>query len=54
VIKVNDRVVFQGDHGTVAKYIPAQGTFMAVCVVDFDKGLRSTVRALDLVVVSDD
>ena len=46
--KVNDRVVYRGDHGVVVKCIPAQGSFMAVCVVEFDKGLRSTIRTADL------
>ncbi|WP_406190804.1 MULTISPECIES: hypothetical protein [unclassified Streptomyces] len=46
--KAEDRVRYQGDKGTVVKFIPAQGNFMAVCVVDFDKGVRGTVRATDV------
>lgn len=49
MIQTGDRVVYKGDHGAVVKYVPAQGSFMAVCVIDLDKGLRCTVRAADVV-----
>jgi hypothetical protein len=50
MIKAKDRVVFKdnGAHGTVAKTIDAQGTFHAMSVVDFDNGVRGTVRTADL------
>ena len=44
-----DRVQYDEDAGTVDKYIPAQGSFVSVCVVDWDGGSRSTVWASDLV-----
>jgi hypothetical protein len=50
MINAGDRVVFKdnGDHGTVAKTIKAQGSYHAMSVVDFDKGVRGTVRTADL------
>jgi hypothetical protein len=43
-----DRVLYLRKRGTVDKYIPAQGSFHAACVVDWDDGSRTTVWASDL------
>lgn len=49
VYLTGDRVQYDDDAGTVDKYIPAQGSFVATCVVDWDNGSRGTVWASDLV-----
>ncbi len=49
VYEQGDRVMYDMHAGTVAKYIPAGGKRVAVCVVEWDDDSRGTVWASDLV-----
>lgn len=47
-IKTGDRVTYDDNHGVVVQYNPAQGVYVATCVVDWDLAEPSTVWASDL------